>query len=72
MTEFLIKAILRVISILISIGLLKISLGELLSNDQIWVRIIYLVIALIGIPLIFILTNVVANLIKYSNKGEKK
>ncbi len=68
MTEFLMKIILRVFSILGSIILLKIALEGIITYDALWIRIIYVAIIILGIPLIFLLTNVIANLIKYGNK----
>ena len=70
MAKFVAKALLRTGSIFFSILLLKLAVDGFLGNEDLWVKIIYLAIVLLGIPLIFILTNVLANLIGYGNKGK--
>ena len=72
MTKFVMKALIRAGSIFVSILLLKIALDGLFANEEFWVRLIYLAIVFLGIPLIFVLSNVVANLIDDSNKGTKQ
>ena len=72
MVKFAVRALLRAGSVFISIILLKIALDGFIASEEAWVRIIYLAIVLLGIPLIFILTNVVANLIVDRNKRMKQ
>jgi hypothetical protein len=72
MTGLIIKTILRVSSILSSIVLLKVSIHVIVASTEPWIRIIYFTVTLLGIPLIFIITNIVANQIKFGNRGRKK
>jgi len=71
MTKFLQKTILRVVSILGSLLLLKIAMDEIIVHDEIVIRILYATFIVLGIPLFFLIINVFANRIKYGNKDRR-
>lgn len=72
MTILMIKTLLRAGSVFASIFILKFSLDGFKAYEEIWIKIIFVLLVILGIPLIFILTNIIANLIVFRNKKEKQ
>jgi hypothetical protein len=68
MTKFVVKALLRAGSIFFPILLLKLALDSYPTDASVAVKFVYGLVVCFGIPLIFFLINVIANLISYDNK----
>ena len=71
MMKFVFKAMIRAGSVFCSIVLLKIALDGFKAHDDIVSKIIYIAIVILGVPLIFVLTNVVANLIGRTKENDR-